>query len=604
MKHFIAFFFYSFTCLVIAQTSYLEMPSSNSKNQINQQEITFYKKNTTARIYTDDDGNKMPYRLFLPTNYNPRKKYPLVLSFHGAGSRGNDNLKQLRPWVAGWMDKEFQKENSCIILMPQCPKKQQWVNVPWKEGSYKLNDIQLSKPMKLAKEIFDKVVKENAVDKERIYVMGVSMGGYGAWNFVMNYPEIIAAVIPICGGGDPSMANKIKKIPIWAFHGDEDPTVPLSGSKDMIEALYQQKKNKARFTIYKDVGHNSYEFAWKETALIDWVFSQKKNNDNLDINKIMKSLKKEGVFRDSLYYNWGGSIIKKDNKYHLFYSRWKREYTFNGWLTFSEIAHAVSNNSSGPWEYKETVLKGSGKNNWDAITAHNPKIKYFDGKYYLYYIATNLGSKEYTHQDLVALSTKSLKNKDRGTLRKNQRTGVAISNSINGPWKRIEKALIDPSGPIATITVNPAISKGKDGNYYLIVKGDKPNEKRFIRNQAIAVSKYPDGPFLIQPNPVIGNLDTEDISMWYDKEQAAFYAVFHAHSYIGLMISLDGLNWEKASHYKVATKKILLKDGSFLIPNRMERPFVYIENEEPAVLCLAIKKGNDSYTIFIPLSNK
>ena len=546
----------------------------------------------------------MPYRLFLPTNYNPRKKYPLVLSFHGAGSRGNDNLKQLRPWVAGWMDKEFQKENSCIILMPQCPKKQQWVNVPWKEGSYKLNDIQLSKPMKLAKEIFDKVVKENAVDKERIYVMGVSMGGYGAWNFVMNYPEIIAAVIPICGGGDPSMANKIKKIPIWAFHGDEDPTVPLSGSKDMIEALYQQKKNKARFTIYKDVGHNSYEFAWKETALIDWVFSQKKNNDNLDINKIMKSLKKEGVFRDSLYYNWGGSIIKKDNKYHLFYSRWKREYTFNGWLTFSEIAHAVSNNSSGPWEYKETVLKGSGKNNWDAITAHNPKIKYFDGKYYLYYIATNLGSKEYTHQDLVALSTKSLKNKDRGTLRKNQRTGVAISNSINGPWKRIEKALIDPSGPIATITVNPAISKGKDGNYYLIVKGDKPNEKRFIRNQAIAVSKYPDGPFLIQPNPVIGNLDTEDISMWYDKEQAAFYAVFHAHSYIGLMISLDGLNWEKASHYKVATKKILLKDGSFLIPNRMERPFVYIENEEPAVLCLAIKKGNDSYTIFIPLSNK
>ena len=188
-------------------------------------------------------------------------------------------------------------------------------------------------------------------------------------------------------------------------------------------------------------------------------------------------------------------------------------------------------------------------------------------------------------------------------LRKNQRTGVAVSNSINGPWKRMDKAMIEPSGPIANITVNPAISQGKDGNYYLIIKGDKPNEKRFIRNQAIAVSKSPEGHFVMQPNPVIGNLDTEDVSMWYDKEQAVFYAVFHAHSYIGLMTSLDGLNWKKAEHYKIATKKIKLEDGSFLIPNRMERPFVYLENNQPTVLCLAIKKGKDSYTIFIPLQS-
>jgi hypothetical protein len=336
-----------------------------------------------------------------------------------------------------------------------------------------------------------------------------------------------------------------------------------------------------------------------------FIAQSQKTKEVLDIHKMIKPLTEDGIFRDSLYYNWGGSIIKdKKGQYHLFYSRWKREYTFNGWLTFSEIAHAVSDNATGPWKYKETVLKGRGNGYWDAVTAHNPKIKYFDGKYYLYYISTNLGDKKFSNQDLVDLSTASLKDKNRGMLRKNQRTGVAISNSLDGPWERIDKALIEPSGPIATITVNPAISKGKDRKYYLIIKGDKPNEIKFIRNQAIAVSNHPTGPFTIQPNPVIGNLDTEDVSMWYDEKQDIFYAIFHAHTYIGLMTSADGLNWKKAANYKVTDKKILLEDGTVFKPGRMERPFVYVENNEPSVLCLAIKKGNDSYTIFIPLDKK
>ncbi|NJB83662.1 glycoside hydrolase family protein [Wenyingzhuangia aestuarii] len=332
------------------------------------------------------------------------------------------------------------------------------------------------------------------------------------------------------------------------------------------------------------------------------VVSQGTKN-SLNLHQMMEPMSKDGIFRDSLYHHWGGSIIKdKQGQYHLFYSRWKRAYTFNGWLTFSEIAHAVSTAPKGPWKYKETVLKGRGKGSWDEITAHNPKIKYFNGKYYLYYIATNLGGKEYTQQDLITLSTASLKNTDRGLLRKHQRTGVAVSNSIDGPWKRMDAPLIEPSGPIATITVNPAIDQGKDGLYYLIVKGDKPNETKFIRNQAIAKSASATGPFTIQPNPVIGNLDTEDVSMWYDAKQALFYAVFHAHSYIGLMCSKDGLTWKKAENYEITRKKIKLEDGTFLIPNRMERPFVYLENNQPKVLCLAIKKGNDSFTVFIPLN--
>ena len=331
----------------------------------------------------------------------------------------------------------------------------------------------------------------------------------------------------------------------------------------------------------------------------------KHRNGELNINARLQPLTKDGIFRDSSYFNWGGSIIKgNDGLYHLFYSRWKRSYTFNGWLTASEIAHAVSPNASGPWVYKETVLKGRGKGHWDAITAHNPKIKYYEGKYYLYYIATNMGDTAYTDQDVAIGKDKKLDRNTWKILRTNQRVGVAVSNAISGPWVRNDSPLIEPSGPIATITVNPAIAKGNDDIYYLIVKGDKPNETRFIRNQAIAISQSPTGPFVMQDHPVIANLDTEDVSMWYNDKEGRFYAIFHAHTFIGLMNSNDGLQWKKALNYKVSHKQVLLDNGELLLPDRMERPFVYIEDDSPRVLCLAIKKGDDSYTIFIPLKEE
>jgi hypothetical protein len=215
-----------------------------------------------------------------------------------------------------------------------------------------------------------------------------------------------------------------------------------------------------------------------------------------------------------------------------------------------------------------------------------------------------MGDKVYTAQDITISKEKKLNNNTWKILRTNQRTGIAVSTSLDGPWKRSDMALIEPSGPIASITVNPAIAKGKEDIYYLIIKGDKPNETRFIRNQAIATSQSPAGPFTMQDKPVIANLDTEDISMWYNDKNGRFYAIFHAHTFIGLMNSSDGLQWEKAVNYKVTNKKVLLDDGSILSPDRMERPFVYIEDGRPKVLCLAIKKGDDSYTIFIPLQEK
>lgn len=108
---------------------------------------------------------------------------------------------------------------------------------------------------------------------------------------------------------------------------------------------------------------------------------------------------------------------------------------------------------------------------------------------------------------------------------------MTVSNSIQGPWERLDKPLIEPSGPITTLTVNPAIDRGSDGNYYLIIKGDKPNETNFVRNQAIAISDSPTGPFVMQEKPVIDYMDTEDMSLWFDATRERFYGVFHAHTY-------------------------------------------------------------------------
>ncbi|WP_167615702.1 glycoside hydrolase family protein [Maribellus sediminis] len=332
------------------------------------------------------------------------------------------------------------------------------------------------------------------------------------------------------------------------------------------------------------------------------VIAQPKTDELYFKDRLTKTLTEDNIFRSDEYYNWCSSIIKGDDgKYHLFYSRWPKEYGFLSWLTHSEVAHAISDSPAGPWKYKETVMQSHGKGYWDAITVHNPKIKKFGDKYYLYYVSTNMGDQDYTEEELVETAKVGYSHPNwKKYLRPNQRTGVAVASSLNGPWERMDQPLIEPSGPIATLTVNPAITQGKDGKYYLIVKGDKPNETRFIRNQAIAVSDKPTGPFKMMDKPVIDYLDTEDMSLWYDGKRDYYYGVFHANSFIGMVSSADGFNWKKATEYVLMYKILQTSDG-LMKPDRLERPFVYVESNEPQVLSLAVKKGDDAYIVFIPV---
>lgn len=333
-------------------------------------------------------------------------------------------------------------------------------------------------------------------------------------------------------------------------------------------------------------------------------FAVAQSTDDLDLGALMKPADPTLFVRDSLYYNWCNSIIKGDDgAYHLFYSRFPKSIGFTSWLTHSEIAHAVASSPEGPYSTGTCVLEAR-KNHWDAITAHNVKVERFGKKYYMYYTSTNSGQVSLSGEQLKQIALKGYAHDNWSLLRSNQRTGVAVSKSLNGPWHRERKPMIEPHGPLSTLTVNPAVCQGPDKKYYLIVKGDGKKKWRFPAIQAIGVSKSPKGPFLLEDKPAFDDIPTEDVSIWYDDSRKRFYAIFHAHgaNFIGLITSEDGLNWQKAKHYVVCKKEVPLLDGSVMRVDRMERPFVFLEDGQPALLSFGVKKGKDAFIVFFKLN--
>lgn len=333
-------------------------------------------------------------------------------------------------------------------------------------------------------------------------------------------------------------------------------------------------------------------------GFVCFVYSQKVDDLNLSLK--IKPADKSKFVRDNNYFNWCNSVIKDDEgNYHLFYARWPKNLSFYAWLTHSEIAHATSKNMTGPYTYVETVLKAR-KGYWDSVTAHNVQVNKFGDKYYMYYTSTNTGKEKLLSKDLEEIAKTGYSHKYWNLLRSNQRAGVAVSSSLNGPWKRFDTPFIEPQYPIETVAVNPSVCHGKDGNFYLIIKGDdaSSDKKRVI--QAVGVSDNPLGNFKFEDKPAFSDIPTEDVCVWYDKKRERFYAVFHAHggNFIGMITSVDGRNWEKAINYKVCKKEIPLSDGTIMKVDRMERPYVYIEDDEIRMLSFGVKKGNDSFIVF------
>jgi len=229
------------------------------------------------RVWKDAGGDTLNYRFREPDKIEKGKRYPLVVFYHGAGGRGSDNFGQIRD--AGAMEAfagaGLFAGRPCYFLAGQVPKGKLWVDVAWSSLAHELPKI--SDSMRLMFEVIDAHMANGnlQIDPDRVYAMGLSMGGYGTWDAIQRRPGLFAAAVPICGGGDKSRVRNIASLPIWAWHGDRDKVIRISRSTDMIAAI-KAAGGAPRFTELKGVGHNAWSACWKSQEMWDWLFAQKR----------------------------------------------------------------------------------------------------------------------------------------------------------------------------------------------------------------------------------------------------------------------------------------------------------------------------------------
>jgi len=227
------------------------------------------------------DGQVLPYRILYPENYDKNKKYPLLLLLHGAGERGKDNEKQLTHGSKLFITAENRKNFPAIVVFPQCPEESFWAvtkidrtTTPFKiEFDY---TAEPNWPLAAANALVKKLSNEEGVDKSRVYISGLSMGGMGTFESVYRYPDLYAAALPICGGGDVNRYDKrVAKVPFWIFHGAVDAVVNPQLSRDMVEKL-KTLKAEVKYSEYPGVNHNSWENAFAEKDYLSWMLQHKK----------------------------------------------------------------------------------------------------------------------------------------------------------------------------------------------------------------------------------------------------------------------------------------------------------------------------------------
>jgi predicted peptidase len=247
---------------------------------------SFYAQNLTsdqnlaskmeAKQFISEAGDTLNYRIHVPEKTDSTGMHPLVLFLHGAGERGSDNKAQLRWGVWRFVEDSVQQEHPSIVVAPQAPEEQYWGKLDWRE-SLKMSE-EPAKPMKLTLQLLEKLKQDFNIDSDRMYITGLSMGGFGTWDTIARYPDMFAAAAPVCGGGDVTKAHLLSDLPIWNFHGALDDVVPPELSRDMIAAIRYAGGNPG-YSEFPDTGHFSWIPAYNEPMLVDWLFSHRKGTD-------------------------------------------------------------------------------------------------------------------------------------------------------------------------------------------------------------------------------------------------------------------------------------------------------------------------------------
>lgn len=223
------------------------------------------------------DGQVMPYRILLPDNYDTTKDYPFILVLHGSGERGADNESQLVHGSNLFLKEDVREKYPAIVVFPQCAANSSWakVDVSGEWGNRTFEFYKKSEPtmdMVLLEGLIKFLRKTYPINSAKMYVGGLSMGGMGTFELVKRNPRLFAAAFPICGGANPEIAKLISKVDWWVFHGDADDVVPPKYSTQMVNAL-QRHGADVTYSLYPDVGHNSWEAAFAEKELLPWLFS-------------------------------------------------------------------------------------------------------------------------------------------------------------------------------------------------------------------------------------------------------------------------------------------------------------------------------------------
>ena len=219
-------------------------------------------------------GEAVEFRsqLLAPSVIEPGRRYPLVVFLHGAGERGRDNEKQLK-YLPTWLaEPALRERHPCFLLAPQCREDERWVDISWADKKSTPQGPPTTDMLAVIAAL-NAVIAAEPVDPSRIYLTGLSMGGYGTWDLAARQPERFAALLPICGGGDEATAPRLAKLPIWCFHGDADEVVPVERSRTMIAAV-RAAGGDPKYSELPGVGHDSWTPAYRDPAVLDWMFAQ------------------------------------------------------------------------------------------------------------------------------------------------------------------------------------------------------------------------------------------------------------------------------------------------------------------------------------------
>ena len=222
------------------------------------------------KVFTNARQEALLYRLFVPRNYDRRKKYPLVVYLHGGGGRGNDNLKQIEGGNGYLIDlftqAETQSRYPSFVVAPQSPMQEGWIDY---------DSITPTRQLRLVFELIGDLRRTYSIDNGRLYVAGQSMGGFGTFAIISEYPGMFTAGVALCGGGDESKAARLIRTPVWAFHGEKDEAVNVERSRNIVAAI-RKAGGQARYTEYSGEGHLIWSKVVKEPELLPWLFAHRK----------------------------------------------------------------------------------------------------------------------------------------------------------------------------------------------------------------------------------------------------------------------------------------------------------------------------------------